>query len=678
MVENGPLFIYIYWHGKLHPITLKPQMLKKIPLVLVCAVVALATVPLFSFHGDQNPDTLLKRAQAEFSKDPSAGIAMASLSLKIAQSLKSNLKVIKSLNVLAEFYWTQKKYDSSAYYSRQALKACNNAHLDTLKSDAWMILGLGDYSKGKYEQAINEYGLAVPLYQKRGSGFSLALTYYNLGLCEDQLARYADAVTYYMNASVLFEKLKADDYLNYTYNSLALCFVSLGKYETAIVYNKKALLLRQKEKNNVLIAQSLNNIGFVFLKRNEPDSAIIYLSHSMALYQNERDSSLLVSPLQNIGGAWKGKRGFKKAKSYVLRSLSIAHIYGMQEEIAHGNLSLGEIYLATGEYPQAEITIDRAEAAAQRLKLNELVLAAYNIKAELYKQRRDYKKALFYTDKRNNLKDSLFTTAQNKIIYELEIKYEASQRTRDIALLRLQNNYNTKIVRQQRILIIVLIVSAVLLVLLFIITYNNFRLKNRANQRIQTLMQELHHRVKNNLQILAGMFTLQVAHLQDEQVRSAVRENESRLNSMNLVHHKLYLDNMTTKIEMEAYLTQLLHHVKNSFGAAAIRVLIIADPVMIEADKAVAIGLLVNELATNAFKYAFIDGQGEIHLTLRAVAKSKIQLVFSDNGRGKPDMLGQDGLSFGLKLVNLMVQQLGATMETVSAGGLSYHFEIDL
>jgi two-component sensor histidine kinase len=188
----------------------------------------------------------------------------------------------------------------------------------------------------------------------------------------------------------------------------------------------------------------------------------------------------------------------------------------------------------------------------------------------------------------------------------------------------------------------------------------------------------LHHRVKNNLQVLSGLFTMQMESLDDENIRNTLRENESRLASMNLIHNKLYLDHTITQIEMEEYLTKLLQHIKSSFGGDNITLKVDAEPIMLEADKAVAIGLIVNELTTNAFKYAFNDSAGEIYLGLKKEEKSKLLLVLSDNGKGlsKTDM--KKGLSFGLKLVNLMVRQLGAVMNIDNNNGIAYKFEINI
>jgi two-component sensor histidine kinase len=132
---------------------------------------------------------------------------------------------------------------------------------------------------------------------------------------------------------------------------------------------------------------------------------------------------------------------------------------------------------------------------------------------------------------------------------------------------------------------------------------------------------------------------------------------------------------------MEDYLTKLLYHIKDSFDGGAnndISLKIDAEPFMMEADRAVAVGLIVNELATNAFKYAFNGKTGEIHLSLKRHDKTKLLLNFSDNGKGISNAHKENEPSFGLKLVNLMARQLSSKLVAPNKGSTCYTLEIDI
>jgi len=346
--------------------------------------------------------------------------------------------------------------------------------------------------------------------------------------------------------------------------------------------------------------------------------------------------------------------------------------------MAQDNLALARLYILENKFKLALAAINTTEQTAIQLKITGLLMETYDVKYELFVRENDYKQALFFHNKRDKIKDSLFTVAKNRAINELEIKYQTKEKEKDIATLNVQNMLEQKAVKQQKLLIIVLIIAAVLLLLLFIIAYNSFRLKHRKNIRIQTLMKDLHHRVKNNLQILSGLFLMQMESLNDEAARNTLRENEARLTAMNLIHNKLYLDNTTTQIEMQEYLTKLLHHVKDSFGGNNhITLRMELDHILLDADKAVAIGLIVNELATNAFKHAFsgVTG-GEIYLALKQQDRSRLLFTLSDTGKGIPAVHKENSQSFGLKLVNLLTRQLSSTLHIKSDKGVSYQMEI--
>ncbi len=633
----------------------------------------------FFYQDDQNPDSLLKKAKS--SKDQLTGIKLAKQAWQNANNTNNKITLIKSLNFISASYWDLRKYDSAKVYASNALIAAGKYHVDSLSGDSWLNLGMADYKMGALKQSVDEYKKAADIYKKTHKLSALATAFLNIGICERKLSQYSTAVDYFIRSSDIFENLKDEESLSYTYNSTALCFGELNNYPKALSYNRKALIIRQKLNDKRLVGLSLNNIGFAFNRYNQPDSAIYYLSKSLAILRHEKDSSSMVFTLQNLGSSWKMKGDLEKAEGYILRSQRIATNYDMTEELARGNADLAEVYTQQKKYKQALAAINNTINTAQQLKLPELLLEAYTIKFHLYEHSGDYKNALLYDNKRSDLKDSLFTVAKQKTIDELEIKYQTSQQEKDISALHLQNNLQKKIVRQQKLSITVLIISAVLLLLLFVIAYNSFRIKNKANLRIQTLMRDMHHRVKNNLQILSGLFAMQIENLSDEKTKDALRENESRLTSMNLIHNKLYLDNTTTKIEMNEYLTKLLTHLKDSFGGHkhnGINLRIEVINIMLEADKAVAIGLIANELATNAFKYAFTDKGGEIHLGLALIEKSKLLLTLGDNGMGLKPENKDKAPSFGLKLVNLMARQLNSTLVVKNNPGVFYQMEINI
>lgn len=193
------------------------------------------------------------------------------------------------------------------------------------------------------------------------------------------------------------------------------------------------------------------------------------------------------------------------------------------------------------------------------------------------------------------------------------------------------------------------------------------------NTYIQSLIRELHHRVKNNLQVVSSLMSLQSNRIEDEKARTALEEGKTRVDAMALIHQKLYVDHELASVNMQAYLAELTASLAGSFGLPPFTVettVKLANPSM-NIDRAVSIGLIVNELVTNACKHAFKQiSEPKIYIQL-SQQQDQLLLTVADNGVGvkKNDEVES---SFGLKLVRILVNQLDATMHMTSEEGTCY------
>jgi two-component sensor histidine kinase len=183
------------------------------------------------------------------------------------------------------------------------------------------------------------------------------------------------------------------------------------------------------------------------------------------------------------------------------------------------------------------------------------------------------------------------------------------------------------------------------------------------NQFIESLVAELHHRTKNNLQVVSSLLALQSKRLADENAQIALEESRNRVDAMALIHQKLYLNNELASVNMQAYLEHLSASLASSFGFEVniIHTHVTLPNKSMDIDRAVPIGLIVNELVTNAFKHAFKQTpQPSLQIQL-CEQQQKINLTISDNGSGIPIKNTQD--AFGLKLVHILIEQLEATIQ---------------
>ncbi len=196
-------------------------------------------------------------------------------------------------------------------------------------------------------------------------------------------------------------------------------------------------------------------------------------------------------------------------------------------------------------------------------------------------------------------------------------------------------------------------------------------------QEKEILLREVHHRVKNNMQIISSLLKLQSKYIKDEEDIEMFRESQNRIKSMALVHEKLYQSKGLANIDFNEYIKHLVNILSRSYGinTGAIDLKIDVEDVMIGVDTAIPCGLIVNELVSNCLKHAFPEvKKGKIKIILHSTDESEIELTVSDNGVGIPKDLDFRNIdSLGLKLVNILTRQIGGKLDLDRSEGTRFH-----
>jgi len=253
------------------------------------------------------------------------------------------------------------------------------------------------------------------------------------------------------------------------------------------------------------------------------------------------------------------------------------------------------------------------------------------------------------------------------------------------------------------------IVVALLLLLLSGVIYNRYRLKMQSNRLLQSqkeeiceknavlesllsekedlithkdalleekemLVREIHHRVKNNLQIVMSLLSSQTRYLHDDKALSAIKESHQRVRAISLIHQKLYQSERVALIDMAAYIRELTEHLGDSFDARdRIRFQLAVIPLELDVALAVPLGLIINEAVTNSIKYAFPGGRaGKVAVSLVAVDGENHLLTITDNGIGVGgDLDPGRSRTMGMSLMKGLSKQIKGTFRLESTGGLT-------
>jgi len=192
----------------------------------------------------------------------------------------------------------------------------------------------------------------------------------------------------------------------------------------------------------------------------------------------------------------------------------------------------------------------------------------------------------------------------------------------------------------------------------------------------EVLLREIYHRVKNNLQMVSSLLSLQSNELEDEEARSSFKESQDRIRSMAMVHERLYGSGSLASIAFTEYIPSLTAYLFRSYSVGQDRVRLVTDvdDISVGIDTAIPCGLIINELLSNSLKYAFPGGRsGEVHIDLKRAGDSEFLLVIGDNGVGLPDGLDLKSTeTLGMRLVVSLVRQLQGEMEIDSSNGTRF------
>jgi two-component sensor histidine kinase/tetratricopeptide (TPR) repeat protein len=297
--------------------------------------------------------------------------------------------------------------------------------------------------------------------------------------------------------------------------------------------------------------------------------------------------------------------------------------------------------------------------------------------------------------------DSIFNLHKNRQLTELEVQYDVEKRTKDNTLLKqeteLQAARAVKANYQKNLSLGGILLLSVIVGLIV----RQYRLNQKSRKEIASknteleklltdkenlleekeglleekdwLLKEIHHRVKNNLQVVMSLLNTQSYFLNDATAKEAIRNSQHRIHSMSLIHKKLYQSENISSVNMAVYFDELLDYYKIAFDTSdRIRFVLRAEPVELDPSQAVPVGLILNEAVNNALKHAFPDNRkGQISITFQSLEQNQLLLSIKDNGIGMAGELSSAiAPSLGMKLIRGFSGELNANLKITSVHGM--------
>ncbi len=540
-----------------------------------------------------------------------------------------------------------------------------------------------------FKAAAENFELSGKIFEPLGDSFNVQTAYSNAGNMQDELGNYAKALEFDFKALDIAERMGKKGPIEIDLGNIGIIYKEMQKYGAAIDYYNRSLKIAVELKDSLEVARVLANIAncyHLWDSVGNEQKAIDYNNRAFVLYKILGSHAGQARVLGNTGSVYTS---LKKYDSAIFCNKAAIKIY--QEEGNTGNsyalnlAGLGEVYyilvrdsISLGENNWYGVT-SKDEALALSVANSEKALAIFmtlgNLEVAIdvlrnlgkaYALQGKYKNAFEMISKHNDLKDSM-----DKVNNQEKIAAIETERALLVKEKQIEADNRKSLERK-----FFFSVTGLLIVILSIVGWNFYRQRKLTAQKTKLanqkevllqekdiLIKEIHHRVKNNLQVVVSLLDLQTGNTEDKVAKRTMTESAARVKSISLIHRFLYQHEDVTGIEYAHFIKELFTQVVTVFKSPG-QTITLDEQVpetILDIDTAVPMGLILNELLINSFKYAFPATDGSISITMSA-AGSGYKLTYKDSGSGLP--IGYDpkkATTMGMTIMLSLARQIGGT-----------------
>lgn len=526
--------------------------------------------------------------------------------------------------------------------------------------------------------------------------------YRNIGRISFKLGDYTNALKYNLLALETAKEVN-DTTLQLTgiNHIIASTYIKMQEYRRAIPYSIDVLSMAKRYHDHRVVILESSALALEYTRTNQPDKAFAVLNEMKSHAVGDLDNlSVAMTFVNNLIYA----KRFGEADGYVrqlkslLPKISSANI----QELTDAYNALASYYSATGNVKQAYRYTELYATLAHKQNFAAGVRTAEYRYYELLSLKGDKKSAMEHFLKEKKIKDSIDDIAKTYQISLLHIENEALEKNKHIDSLTREALLSDAKLKRNQLIQKVTVGGTVLLLIITALIYNQYWLKQRSNAQLlqqkseidqqnlslkhlvadknqllgekDLLLKEVNHRVKNNLQIVMSLLASQSVYLSVESANQAILESQNRVRSIALIHDQLYKTDNVTEINLLMYIEELIQSLDSSLNHRTNKIVIEydVDDITLDVSQAIPVGIILNEMVTNAMKYAFPDDQpGTIAIRVKR-AGSFLEVQISDNGVGLPaDFELSSADSLGITLLEGLTEQLEGSFRIENNQGLT-------
>lgn len=622
---------------------------------------------------------------ANFNSNPEISKSYAFQHLQMAENASDFYREIDSYLILSSIYYRKGNPDSMRILAQKALDYLShseNKKFLYLEMKAYSRLGIAAYTEGGYETALQYF-------EEAGSRMTMESdilgNQMNIGIIKTELGDYEGGLEAYSKFKDLAIRIKNKRFEAIALDGIGSIYADLKESEKALFFYQKALKLKKEIGDEHGTLEVLERIAVQY-EISDIEKALALYESLLEKSENVENERHIIAALIALMRMNKDIGNFEEALKYSEKSYQILK-----------NFPDGHKYKNAQYYHSAEIFNLKGEYL-RALKRSRLAMEGFNISGE----KGDYEfitalqihlESLLFTGNTTEawetllLRDSLLevrnretrqeatAAAEVKLrLREKELEFERAEQESELQVAKAEGRQN----------LLLSLLGGVLLALVLGVYF--YRRVQSAKKKVEAqkalvdqslvekevLLKEIHHRVKNNLQIISSLLDEQARTSSDEQLKKMMREGQDRVQSMALIHQNLYQSDNLAGIEIKAYINELTKNITHSqAGGKDIAIELNVNDAKLDIDTAIPIGLILNELITNCYKYAFAGKEtGVIAITFQEIGDKKYDVHVKDNGTGLPaDFDSRKAKSLGMNLVEGLVRQLDGAMKFSSTEG---------
>ena len=608
-------------------------------------------------------------------------------SLKIVVESNQPVEKIKEAIFLLGEYYVQKNPEKAESYA-DSLTEYFSVPIDSVE---WIRLNYvyaqSNRWQGNYKTALGFYNDTYDYARRNLDSINVARSGRQIGSINMFLGNNTLAQSHFLEVANIYDAIGSPLQKASIQSSLASFYLNLEQNEKGLSRYKNALSQYIAINDSAGMASINANLGLLYSQMDSLSKAEVHLDKFQqyaSVFPTDRELGFY----HDFKGLLRQKQG-RLDEAYVEHKIALDIREGLSStyNLCESKLNTGRILIKLSRYEQAINHLLDVLSYDEHESLNQ-ESAAHNALSEAYEKKGDVHSALIHFKKYKEIGDSILNKESVEIIAEKDARYKKQEQDAAIELLNKENEIAATRLSKSRLLMYGSLFGLCLFSLLSFFIYKlyaNIKSKNsiiaKALDDKNLLLKEIHHRVKNNLQIISSLLNLQSRFIKDDSAIEAIKDGRNRVQSMALLHQNLYKEENLTGVRIQEYFTNLIEGIFDSYNLSEDNIALDLDieDVNLDIDTVIPIGLITNELISNSLKYAFNETVINPTITVSLTQDlENIYLNISDNGIGMEEEVAGNGNynSFGQRMVHAFVQKLEAAIDFNLTQGT--HVEISI